>query len=167
MNTLPLFFNLHNKTVLIVGGGDVAHRKAVFMAKAQARMVVIAKQFDEEFIQFLNQNAITYHQKLYEPSDLDTYQPAIVIGATDDHAVNVALHGDCQARGIAINVVDTPKLCDFIFPAIVDRDPVVIGVSSNGKAPVLARLIRAKIESSLPSSIGKLAAKAGEFRAKV
>ena len=167
MNTLPLFFNLHNKTVLIVGGGDVAHRKAVLMAKAQARMVVIAKQFDEEFIQFLNQNAITYHQKLYEPSDLDTYQPAIVIGATDDHAVNVALHGDCQARGIAINVVDTPKLCDFIFPAIVDRDPVVIGVSSNGKAPVLARLIRAKIESSLPSSIGKLAAKAGEFRAKV
>ncbi len=167
MKTLPLFFDLANKTVLIVGGGDVAHRKAMLMAKAGAKLVVIAKNFDDEFVKFLNNHQAIIHQKSYDAADLDAHQPSIVIAATDDHAVNVLVHGDCQARRIAINVVDTPALCDFIFPAIVDRDPLVIGVSSNGKAPVLARLIRAKIESSLPSSIGKLAAKAGEFRAKV
>ncbi|UTO05793.1 siroheme synthase CysG [Moraxella sp. FZLJ2107] len=167
MKTLPLFFDLANKTVLIVGGGDVAHRKAMLMAKAGAKLVVIAKNFDDEFVKFLNNHQAIIHQKSYDATDLDAHQPSIVIAATDDHAVNVLVHGDCQARRIAINVVDTPALCDFIFPAIVDRDPVVIGVSSNGKAPVLARLIRAKIESVLPSGLGKLAAKAGEFRATV
>lgn len=164
MKTLPLFFNLQHKTVLIIGGGDVAYRKALLVAKACARLVVIAKQFDEAFLEFLNNNGHLAVVKSYEAGDVAQYQPSLLISATDDEALNQRVYDEAKSLGVAINVVDSPKLCDFIFPAIVDRDPLVIGVSSNGKAPVLARLIRAKIESILPSGIGALAQKAGEFR---
>ncbi|OAV05745.1 precorrin-2 dehydrogenase/sirohydrochlorin ferrochelatase family protein [Moraxella catarrhalis] len=164
MNTLPLFFNLNNKTVLIVGGGDIAYRKAQLMAKAKAKLVVIAKHFEAEFLDFLQSHHHVFFQKSFEPIDLNEHTPALVIGATDDHEVNLAIHRASKVYGVPVNIVDTPDLCDYIFPAIVDRNPIVIGVSSNGKAPVLARLIRAKIESSLPSRLGELADKAGKFR---
>lgn len=168
MNTLPLFFNLSHQRVLIIGGGEVAQRKADLLHKAGASIVVLSKHFDEGFLQFLQDNNHAIIHKPYESSDLDGIgKPSFIICATDDHAINVQVHADAKARGIAINVVDVPDLCDFIFPAIVDRDPIVIGVSSNGKAPVLARLIRAKIESQLPSTIGRIAKLAGEFRQTV
>ena len=168
MNTLPLFFNLSHQRVLIIGGGEVAQRKADLLHKAGASIVVLSKHFDEGFLQFLQDNNHAIIHKPYESSDLDGIgKPAFIICATDDHAINVQVHADAKACGIAINVVDVPDLCDFIFPAIVDRDPIVIGVSSNGKAPVLARLIRAKIESQLPSTIGRIAKLAGEFRQTV
>ncbi|MFC0819693.1 siroheme synthase CysG [Moraxella marmotae] len=167
MNTLPLFFNLKNKTVLIVGGGYVAYRKATLLAKAGASIVAIAKNFDDEFLAFLEQQSFVAVQKSFDGSDVGSHQPDLIVSATDNHTVNLAVHAAAKQHGVAINVVDTPDLCDFIFPAIVDRSPIVIGVSSNGKAPVLARLIRAKIESSLPSSLGLLAKKAGDFRQTV
>lgn len=77
------------------------------------------------------------------------------------------MHADCQALNIPVNVVDTPPLCDFIFPAIVDRNPIVIGISSNGKAPVLARLTRARLETLIPQGYGKLAKLAGDMRDEV
>lgn len=167
MKTLPLFFQLVNKTVLIIGGGDVAYRKALLLQKVQANLVVIAKDFDDEFLKFLQQNQQTAIKKSYDVDDIAKYHPSFIISATDDHVLNQLIYQDAQAAGIAINVVDTPHLCDFIFPAIVDRNPIVIGVSSNGQAPVLARLIRAKIESWLPSGIGVLAEQAGNFRNQV
>lgn len=168
MNTLPLFFNLSHQRVIIIGGGEVAQRKADLLHKAGASLVVLSKHFDEGFLQFLQDNNHAIIHKPYESSDLDGIgKPSFIICATDDHAINVQVHADAKARSIAINVVDVPDLCDFIFPAIVDRDPIVIGVSSNGKAPVLARLIRAKIESQLPSTIGRIAKLAGEFRQTV
>ncbi|XVE19535.1 siroheme synthase CysG [Moraxella sp. ZY200743] len=165
MNTLPLFFNLTHQSVLIIGGGDVAKRKADLLHKAGASLVVLAKHFDESFLAFLKMHQHTIIHKSYESADLHTLpRPAVIICATDDDRLNHTVYHDAKSLGIAINVVDCPALCDFIFPAIVDRSPIVVGVSSNGKAPVLARLIRAKIESQLPSNIGKLAKLAGEFR---
>ncbi|OOR90692.1 uroporphyrinogen-III C-methyltransferase [Moraxella caviae] len=166
MNTLPLFFDLQDKTVLIIGGGEVAMRKASLLERAGARLVVLAEAFNDDVAALGERHTLV--QKSYEAADLSRFGAlAFIIVATDNHALNVRIHQDAKALGVAVNVVDTPDLCDFIFPAIVDRSPVVIGVSSNGKAPVLARLIRAKIESSLPSGIGALAKKAGEFRAVV
>jgi uroporphyrin-III C-methyltransferase/precorrin-2 dehydrogenase/sirohydrochlorin ferrochelatase len=166
MNTLPLFFNLANKPVLIIGGGNVAKRKAILLQKSGARITVIAKRLDKDFALFLDSHGYDYFIKSYDKTDLNN-QPALIICATDDNSLNRQVYDDAKALNIAINVVDTPELCDFIFPAIVDRSPVVIGVSSNGKAPVLARLIRAKIESILPSGIGDMAHKAGQFRQTV
>lgn len=168
MNTLPLFFNLTHQSVLIIGGGDVAKRKADLLHKAGASLTVLSKNFDESFLAFLKMHQHTIIHKSYESDDLHHLpRPAFIICATDDDVLNRTVHRDAKSLGIAINVVDCPSLCDFIFPAIVDRSPIVVGVSSNGKAPVLARLIRAKIESQLPSNIGKLAKLAGEFRQTV
>lgn len=168
MNTLPLFFNLKHRSVLIVGGGDVAKRKADLLHKAGASLIVLANNFDDEFLAFLHDHQHMVLHKPYHSLDLTSianeHQLALMICATDDDALNVQVHADAKRLGIAINVVDCPSLCDFIFPAIVDRSPIVIGVSSNGRAPVLARLIRAKIESQLPSGIGKIAKLAGDFR---
>ncbi|MEJ6070854.1 siroheme synthase, partial [Psychrobacter sp. 16-Bac2893] len=91
----------------------------------------------------------------------------VIIAATDDEMLNHQIHADATELNIPVNVVDTPHLCDFIFPAIVDRNPIVIGISSNGKAPVLARLLRARLETLIPQGYGKLAKLAGEFRGEV
>ncbi len=165
MNTLPLFFNLTNKDVLIVGGGDVAYRKASLVMLARARVFVVAKSVDEKFFELLPSEQIL--QKSYDKEDLALANFAIIIVATDDNALNRQIYTDAHAKHIPVNVVDTPELCDFIFPAIVDRSPLVIGITSNGKAPVLARLVRAKIESMLPQNLSHIAKVAGEFRQTV
>ena len=91
----------------------------------------------------------------------------VIIAATDDETLNHEIHADATELNIPVNVVDTPPLCDFIFPAIIDRNPIVIGISSNGKAPVLARLLRARLETLIPQGYGKLAKLAGDFRSEV
>ena len=91
----------------------------------------------------------------------------VIIAGTDDETLNHQIHADATELNIPVNVVDTPPLCDFIFPAIIDRNPIVIGISSNGKAPVLARLLRARLETLIPQGYGKLAKLAGEFRSEV
>jgi uroporphyrin-III C-methyltransferase/precorrin-2 dehydrogenase/sirohydrochlorin ferrochelatase len=108
------------------------------------------------------------HQLIYENYH-KTYMTGarVIIAATDDETLNHQIHADATEINIPVNVVDTPPLCDFIFPAIVDRNPIVIGISSNGKAPVLARLLRARLETLIPQGYGKLAKLAGDFRTEV
>ncbi|UXZ04685.1 siroheme synthase CysG [Moraxella nasicaprae] len=163
MNTLPLFFNLKNRCVLIIGGGEVAIRKATLMKSAGANITVIAKTIDDELTHLLKDDNHQLIIKSYDKADLNS-EFAFCIVATDDNELNRQIYQDCKILNIPVNVVDTPELCDFIFPAIVDRDPITIGISSNGNSPVLARLLRAKIESILPPHIGKLAQVAGQFR---
>lgn len=166
MNTLPLFFNLSNQSVLIIGGGDVAHRKASLMAQAGANIVLIAKHIKPDLFELLKDHRHAIKQKEYEATDLNK-SFVIVIVATNNHELNTRIYQDAKAHFLLVNVVDTPQLCDFIFPAIIDRNPIMIGVSSNGKSPVLARLIRAKIESLIPPAISKTAQLAGEYRDKI
>ncbi|MDO4450768.1 MAG: siroheme synthase CysG [Moraxella sp.] len=163
MNTLPLFFNLQNHSVLIIGGGEVAIRKAALIKSAGANITVIAKNIDDELTHLLKDDNHKLIIKSYDKSDLNS-DFVFCIVATDDNDLNRQIYQDCKILNIPVNVVDTPELCDFIFPAIVDRNPITVGISSNGNSPVLARLIRAKIESVLPSNIGKLVQVAGEFR---
>lgn len=163
MNTLPLFFNLQNRSVLIIGGGDVAIRKATLIKSAGANITVIAKNIDDELYHLLKDDNHSLIQKSYDKADLNA-KFVFCIVATDDNDLNRQIYHDCKLLNIPVNVVDTPELCDFIFPAIVDRNPITIGISSNGNSPVLARLLRAKIESLLPTHIGQLAQVAGQFR---
>lgn len=163
MNTLPLFFNLKNRSVLIIGGGEVAIRKATLIKSAGANITVIAKNIADELKVLLKEDHHQLIVKEYERLDLNAGF-AFCIAATNDNKLNRQIYQDCKTLNLPVNVVDTLELCDFIFPAIVDRDPITIGISSNGNTPVLARLIRAKIESLLPTHIGQLAKVAGEFR---
>ncbi|UNU74210.1 siroheme synthase CysG [Moraxella nasovis] len=164
MNTLPLFFNLTDKPILIVGGGDVAYRKAMLLNKAGAKITVIAKNVSDDFYTFLTTHHHKVVQKSYEPHDLTADKFVLMICATNDNDLNERIYHQAHTLNIPVNVVDTPHLCDFIFPAIVDRNPVMIGISTNGNAPVLARLLRAKIERILPQNIGTIAKQAGNFR---
>lgn len=169
MNTLPLFFKLENRPVLVVGGGEVALRKADLLDKAGALITFVSPVYEPRLIaQFGADNNHTRHTLItdrYQPHYLD--KQTIVIACTDDEAVNEQIFHDCEARFIPVNVVDNPPLCTFIFPAIVDRSPITIAVSSAGKAPVLARLLRAKIETVIAPQYGELAGLAGKFRDKV
>ena len=165
MNTFPLFFKLEARKVLIVGGGDVALRKADLLSRAGAAITILAPSISVELQALLSDSK---HQLIYENYD-KTYMSGarVIIAATDDEMLNHQIHADATALNIPVNVVDTPHLCDFIFPAIIDRNPIVIGISSNGKAPVLARLLRARLETLIPQGYGKLAKLAGDFRSEV
>lgn len=163
MNTLPLFFKLENRPALIVGGGEVAHRKADLLLKAGANVTIVSPDFDERFFNLKHSQAnLTLIQQVYHKSFLQNQ--TLVISATDNESVNLQVFQDCEALNIPVNVVDNPPLCTFIFPAIIDRDPITVAVSSAGKAPVLARLLRAKLETVIPPQYGELAGLAGRFR---
>ena len=172
MNTFPLFFKLDNRKVLIVGGGDVALRKADLLIRAGARITVVAPEICDELQALLTHTETIdehpKHELIFAKYDKCYMAGArIIIAGTDDESLNHQVHADATELNIPVNVVDTPPLCDFIFPAIVDRNPIVIGISSNGKAPVLARLLRARLETLIPQGYGKLATLAGDFRGQV
>ena len=165
MNTFPLFFKLDNHKILIVGGGDVALRKADLLRRAGASITIVAPDICAELQALLQGDK---HQLIFAEYN-KTYMTGarVIIAGTDNEALNHQIHADATALNIPVNVVDTPHLCDFIFPAIVERNPIVIGISSNGKAPVLARLLRARLETLIPQGYGTLAKLAGDFRSEV
>jgi uroporphyrin-III C-methyltransferase/precorrin-2 dehydrogenase/sirohydrochlorin ferrochelatase len=165
MDFLPLFHNLQGRNVLVVGGGEVALRKARLLADAGARLRVVAREVDAQLLEMVVQSAGESYLRGYQEADL--HACVLVVAASDDKALNAEVSVQAQARGIPVNVVDAPKLCSVIFPAIVDRSPLIVAVSSAGDAPVLARLIRAKIETWIPSAYGQLAGLAKKFRDQV
>ncbi|MET1076503.1 MAG: siroheme synthase CysG [Pseudomonas sp.] len=164
MDFLPLFHKLQDRRVLVVGGGEVALRKARLLVDAGATLRVVAPEVRDELRELAGACAEVLVRG-YQSADLDGV--ALVIAATDDEPLNAQISSQAQARGIPVNVVDAPALCSVIFPAIVDRSPLIVAVTSGGDAPVLARLIRAKIETWIPSTYGQLAGLAKKFRAQV
>lgn len=162
MDYLPIFLNIREQRCLVIGGGEVATRKAAMLIRAGARVHVVSHEISPALKANLETHQGTYRLGSYEPADLNDV--AIVIAATDDEALNRRVHADCRTRQLPVNVVDAPALCSFVFPSIVDRSPLVIAVSSAGKSPVLARLLRAHLETTIPAAYGRLADICGEFR---
>lgn len=165
MDFLPLFHKLQNRRVLVVGGGEIALRKARLLADAGGTLRVVSPDVVSELRELVEQGAGELLLRGYEAGDLQGV--SLVIAATDDVPLNAQISEQAQALGIPVNVVDAPALCSVIFPAIVDRSPLIVAVSSGGDAPVLARLIRAKIETWIPATYGQLAGLAKIFRAQV
>ncbi len=126
---------------------------------------MVAPVIDPELRALVEQAQGQCREGAYEPADLD--EAVLAIAATDEESVNAAVSHDARQRTIPVNVVDAPALCSVIFPAIVDRSPLVVAVSSGGDAPVLARLVRARLESWLPAAYGELAGLARSFRQRV
>jgi uroporphyrin-III C-methyltransferase/precorrin-2 dehydrogenase/sirohydrochlorin ferrochelatase len=165
MQALPIFFNITDRLCVVIGGGDVATRKVSMLLKANAAVKLISPEICSEIKALADTNKIQFVQADYHSNVLDG--ACMVIAATDDEAVNEQVSLDAKARNIPVNVVDAPALCTFTMGSIIDRSPVVIAISSEGNAPVLARYIRSKIETMLPAAYGRIADIAGEFRDKV
>ncbi|ORM66494.1 uroporphyrinogen-III C-methyltransferase [Pantoea rodasii] len=165
MDYLPLFADLKNRPVLVVGGGEIAARKIELLRRAGARVLVAARELGHELQALLDINAIEWIAPRFEPAQLDGV--FLVIAATDDNALNAQVFDAANARHKLVNVVDDQPKCSFIFPSIVDRSPLVVAISSSGTAPVLARLLREKIEALLPANLGQMAEVAGQWRDKV
>lgn len=165
MNYLPIFIDIKQKPCLVVGGGDIALRKINLLLKANAAVTCVSKECCDGIEKLVKNNQITYIEKAFEVSDID--RQVLIVSATDDSTLNTHVSELAKVANIPVNVVDSPDLCSFIMPSIVDRSPIVIAISSAGKAPVLARLIRAKLESTIPHAYGKLAELAGNFRDQV
>ncbi|MCE2570831.1 siroheme synthase CysG [Motilimonas eburnea] len=164
MDYLPIFTKLEQRLCLVIGGGSVALRKVRYLLKAKANVVVHSSEFCVELSAIKDPNLTLIRQAYSSESLIGAW---LVIAATNDAKVNLQVANDANEKGIFANVVDVPEAGSFILPSVVDRSPIVVAVSSGGNTPVLARLIRAKLEALLPNYLGPLARLAGEFRAKV
>ena len=165
MQYLPLFFQIKQRPCLVVGGGGVAARKVALLRKAGGDVTVVAPALCDELAALAADGKIRHRARAFDDADLD--ECVLVIAATDDRATNERVSALAQKLRVPVNVVDNPDLCSFIMPSIIDRSPVVIAISTGGASPVLARLIRTKLEGSIPAAYGKLAKLVEGFRDKV
>ncbi len=165
MDYFPFFINLTDQPCLVVGAGEVAARKIEILKKSGARISVVAEEIGGSVSDMQKRLNLCIQAKSFDEADVIGMR--LVVSATDDRSTNERVARAAQAHAIPINVVDNPDLCSFIFPAIVDRSPLIVAVSSGGSSPVLARTIRAKIESVIPASYSRLAQFAEDFRQKV
>ncbi|MBB6521592.1 siroheme synthase CysG [Pseudoteredinibacter isoporae] len=171
MDYFPLFHDLRGRHCLVVGGGAVAARKLRLLLKTPVRVVLFSPDLHRETRELVdeNSNRVSWTAQRFDldkdSAQLD--QQAFVIAATDDAGFNKALAALCKQKNVAINVVDQPELCTIITPAIVDRSPIVIAISTAGKAPVLGRRIRRQLEENLPANLGRFAELLGDFRKKI
>ena len=165
MDYFPIFLKLQQQPCLVVGAGTVAARKIEALIKAEAEITVIAKDISANVAILQKTYSFTIQQKAFEPDDIKNFK--LVISATNDDTVNRLVADTAQKQQLLVNVVDRPELCSFIFPAIIDRSPIIAAFSSGGASPVLTRLLRAKIESIIPPAYGQLAHLAEKFRQMV
>jgi uroporphyrin-III C-methyltransferase/precorrin-2 dehydrogenase/sirohydrochlorin ferrochelatase len=162
MDYLPIFLRLQQRPVAVVGGGVVARRKVSTLRAAGAHVTVIAPHLDPQLAADVARGELRRIAAPFAPAHLG--DAVLVIAATDDARVNRAVSQAARERNLPVNVVDDAELSTFIFPAIIDRSPILVAVSSAARAPVLARRIRAQIEAQLPARLGALAHFMGERR---
>jgi len=162
MDYFPVFFNLSGQRVLIVGGGEVALRKVVLLERCGAEIRVVAPRIVPELLQRAASGTLTASLREFSPKDLD--ESRLVIVATSRRATNRWIANLCEARAIPVNVVDDKNASRFIVPAIIDRDPVLVAISTGGASPVLARRLRERLEALIPKRFGELASWLRELR---
>ena len=165
MEYLPIFLAVRDQRCLVVGGGDVAARKTDMLRRAGARVTIVSPRLIETLTELHRRGEVEHIAAPFAPPQLEGM--AVVIAATDDEDVNRQVATEARHRRIPVNVVDRPGLCSFVFPSVIDRSPIVVAISSAGASPVLARYLRAKLETIIPASYGKLAELARRFRDQV
>lgn len=165
MDYFPAFLDLHGRRCLVVGGGDIALRKARLLAAAGAAVDIVATEVSPAVAEFAAQHSMPVTEREFRTADIAGHW--LVVSATGDAAVERLVFETATAEGVFCNSVDDKSNCSYITPAIVDRSPIVVAVSSGGSAPVLARQLRAKIETLLPRDFGRLASLARHWREHV
>ena len=165
MDLLPIFLNIKNKKCVIVGGGEVAFRKATLLLRAGADLHIVAPLVSDELRKLRLDRDCTITLKIFEEADLN--DAVLIVAATDDLEINERVSVIASKLNIPVNVVDQPHLCSFIMPSIVDRSPIVVAISSGGTSPILTRKLKELNETMIPGRIDKLAELLGSFRGRV
>tara|TARA_Y100000768_G_C23989113_1_gene690909 strand:- start:1501 stop:2904 length:1404 start_codon:yes stop_codon:yes gene_type:complete len=167
MKYFPFFLQLDKLPCLVVGGGSVAERKIDLLIKADADITVLAIEFTDYILELAKKHNIKCMPQKYSENIFKQGQYKFVIAATNKVSLNEQIAKDCDRHNIIINVVDQPDICDFIFPSILERGDITVAVSTGGASPVLARVLRTKLETMVPSNYGKLAEIVSKNRIKV
>ena len=165
MDYFPLFLRIAGQPVVVIGGGEVAARKTLLLARAGAAITLVSPHLCASLQERLERGEVRYIAEEFRPEHLEGAR--LVIAATDVESVNAWVARSAEARNIWVNVVDDREKSRFIMPAIVDRSPVIVAIGSSGDAPVLTRRLREKFEALLPAGLGKLAKLSGELRSAV
>jgi precorrin-2 dehydrogenase / sirohydrochlorin ferrochelatase len=143
----PIYLDIEGRNVIIIGGGNVCTRKAETMMNYGANVTVVSPQLTEEIERWARDGRLRIRRKAYEPGDLDGAN--IVIASTDHQSVNEQIAADCRARRIPVNVVDVTHLCEFIVPAIIEKNGIQIAISTGGKSPALARTLKEDLQRTI------------------
>ncbi len=165
MELLPIFLNIRDRKCVLVGGGEIAHRKASLLLRAGACLHVVAPQVCAPLHQLCVDHEASVLTKDFEAADLT--DAVLAVAATDSTEVNEQVSGAANQLQIPVNVVDRPDLCSFIMPSIVDRSPIIIAISSGGTSPVLTRKLKELNETMVPARIDRLAELLGSYRSRV
>ena len=162
MEYFPIFLDLRDRRAVVLGGGAEVVRKIKLLIRAGARPLVVARKVAPEIAAWVASHRCEHWADPFEPSCLAG--AAVAIAASGDQLLDIAFVTAAQVRGVPVNAVDRPELSSFIMPAIVERGPVTIAVSTGGASPTLAQIVRDRIELALPPGIGQLAWLAGKLR---
>ena len=165
MKYFPVFLDANYISAIIIGGGEVASRKIELLLKSTTNITVMSKDVCASVERLINLHQLTWLKHNYQTGHFSHIN--IVIAATDDSSVNKTISEEARTLNILTNVVDQPELCTYITPAIIDRSPMIIALSSSGSAPILIRMLREQIEKTLPQGYGKLADFSFKFREHV
>ena len=165
MDYLPIFLAVAGEPCLLVGGSQAAEPKARLLLRAGARLVVVAPDLTPGLRELIGAPGVTWRRRAFRDGDLDRMR--LVIVAVEDESLARAVATAAGERGIPVNAVDRRTLCSFILPSILDRSPLVAAVSTGGAAPILARILRARLETIIPARLGRLARFLGEVRPAV
>ena len=165
MDFLPIFLNLKGRHCTVVGGGEVAARKVALLRQAGAQVTVVSPVLGDTLARTAEVGEIEHIAEAYTEALLK--ESVLIIAATDRREVNEAVAEAAGRMNIPVNVVDSPDLCTFVMPSIIDRSPVMVAVSTGGSSPVLGRMLRQKLETTIPAGYGQLARLAKAFRDKV
>jgi uroporphyrin-III C-methyltransferase/precorrin-2 dehydrogenase/sirohydrochlorin ferrochelatase len=165
MKHFPIFLTLKDRHCTVIGGGIVANRKIKTLLKSGANVTLVSPQLCDALQKRVSEKTITHISRNFETSDIN--DNILIIAATNDANVNLQIAQLAEKKGILVNVADNPDKSSFIMPSVLDRSPVTIAVSTGGASPVLARRLRMKLETLIPSACGHLAAITEEYRPKV
>jgi len=165
MNYFPIFLDARQINAIIIGGGDVAARKAELLLKSTKNITIMSDDVCPSVMRLIKEHQLSWLTHQYQSGCIEGKN--LVIAATNNAEVNKTISKEAAQLSILVNVVDQPELCTYITPAIIDRSPMIIAMSSSGSAPILLRMLREQIEKTLPHGYGKLAEFSLKFREHV
>ena len=161
----PVFLNMQGQLCVVIGGGEVAERKVQALLEAGAVVTLIAPECTDGLVAMTSDSSVTWHQRTYEPGDLEG--AFIAIAATDDRAVNETVTKEAAERNTPLNVVDVTDLCTFIAPSVIHRGPVTLAISTGGMGPALARKLRQELEGNDALAFADMAEIVADVRAEL